>query len=78
MPAQCALEFRESVIVVIVHLSHVLDELGLRLAVPPEPVLIDESVGIVVLAIHVILIQSEVTVLVYGIHWTVVNVIIGT
>ena len=57
MPCKCGLEVGSSVSVVVVHLSQILDELGLRLTIATHPIFVSLTISIVVLAVDVILID---------------------
>ena len=76
MPAQCGFELRESVVVVVIHLGHVLDELCLGLAVTSQPVLVNQAICVIVISIYMVLVEAVVSVLVDCIHGAVVNVVI--
>ena len=55
-----------------------MNELGLRLAIASEPILIDLAVGIVVLPIHMILVDEAVSIVVLVVDWSVVYVVVWT
>ena len=62
MPCQCRFEVGSPVTIIVIHLSHVLDEFCLRLAVSSQPVLIDLAVGIVIFAVYMILVDQTISV----------------
>ena len=78
VPCYSGLELRRTVSVVVIHLGHVLDELGLRLAVAAHPVLVYQTVGIVVLAVDVVLVEPIVPVVVDGVDRAVVDIVVRT
>ena len=78
MPAECSLEVRESVFIVIIHLGHVLNQLRLRLAVASQPVLVNQTIAVIIIAIHVVLIQTIIAILIYCIYGSVVDIIVGS
>ena len=74
---QGGFEFTGTVSNVVVHLGHVLDELGLWLGVSTPPVLIGHAVSVVVFSVNVIFVDLSVTVVVAIVHRSVVDVVVG-
>ena len=78
MPGKRDWEIRPAVVVIVVHLGHVLDELGFWLAVTTKPVLVNQAVAVIVLSVNAVLIEATVVVLVNRVNRAVVDVVVLT
>ena len=78
MPGQCDLEVRSAITVIVVHLGHVLNELGLRLAIATHPIFIDLSISIVILSVNMIFVDQSVSIVVLVVHRAVVDIVVRT
>ena len=70
------LEFAGAVAGVVVHLGHVLDELGLGFGVASPPVFVGHAVSVVVFSVDVIFVDLTVAVVVAVVHRAVVDVVV--